>query len=124
MYFSRPQAVSECFSANLHPKSTVQGHFTVAIGHTLRKHPLLSLVIHVCFMFMITFALCFTMASAHRCPKMWGQTQATASSSHPYFGYSLTLGLLLLVVPMCIAKLLGTKFEVSPTGTDTPASLA
>jgi hypothetical protein len=32
----RLQAVSECISTNLQPKSIVQGHFMGAVGHNLR----------------------------------------------------------------------------------------
>jgi hypothetical protein len=37
VHFSRPQAVSECFSANLHPKS-IQEHITAAVGHALTTY--------------------------------------------------------------------------------------
>jgi hypothetical protein len=37
VHFSRPKAVSECCSANLHRKGTLQGHCTAAVGHALNK---------------------------------------------------------------------------------------
>jgi len=37
VHFSKPKAVSECFSANFHRKGTLQGHCTAAVGHALNQ---------------------------------------------------------------------------------------
>jgi hypothetical protein len=64
--------------------------------HEIEKQTcLLLIMIKVCFWFMTTFALCFTMGASMGAdlPKMWGCTQLLTHPKLHYFGNAPTLGL-------------------------------